>query len=179
MRENRNEQRDTQRDQEATILVAESLRNAAASPEPVTPPAKKEEDRVPIFWRIFGSTMLSIMALVIITLYQQLNTQLDLLRNGLSQLSTSCDNLVKKDEFNSRVADFNGRSLTLLNSIKELQAANAAILALKERSNLLEHQMKAGENERKDMARELRQLREQLVTLEGRRQPVSAGQAPR
>src|SRR5262249_33765319 len=143
-------------------------------------PAKKEEDRVPLFWRIFGSTMLSIVALVSITLYQQLTANLNSLRNDLDRLNTSSGDLVKKDEFNNRVTEFNNRSTTLLNSIKELQQANAAILALKERSALLEHQLKASENDHKEMARELQRLREQMVAVtEGRRPTAPPTQGPR
>ena len=42
-------------------------------------PAKGEE-RISLFWRVFGGTLLSIAALVVITLYQQFNGSLNELR---------------------------------------------------------------------------------------------------
>jgi hypothetical protein len=57
--------------------------------------------------------------------------------------------------------------------IEELQAANGSTADLgKERSALLERQLKAMDDERKQMAkeyaRELQQLRDRLAALEGR-----------
>ena len=49
--------------------------------------------------------------------------------------------------------------------------------ALKERSELMEQQLKAGEEERKDMAHEIQQMRERLAVLEAR-QAVGAPSVP-
>src|SRR5262249_6917828 len=133
------------------------------------PPPKKEEDRIPLMWRISFGTLIGMVGLVCITLYHQLNNGITNLRVDLNNLSTKAASQVSKDELNSRLLDLNTRSTILVNSIKDLQQANAAVLALRERSTLLEQQLKTVDNERKDLAREVQQLREKLVALEARR----------
>ena len=69
------------------LLPAETLRSTASPP-----PAKeegKEEKGIPMVWRIFGGTILSIGALIAVTLYQQL----------FSKVEALGDLAVKKDEF--------------------------------------------------------------------------------
>src|SRR5262245_22616717 len=171
MAQNNNEQRELQREQvpSDTLLAAETLRHSASAREPDLIAQGKEpkpEDRWPVFWRIFGTTLLSIGALVAITLYNQVISDLHNLRNDLNQVSANHGDLTRKDEVNSRIFEINSRTTTLLNSLKELQATNAASLA--QRSALLEQQVKAGEEERKELARELQRLREGLAALEGR-----------
>jgi DNA repair exonuclease SbcCD ATPase subunit len=150
---------------------AETLRNAADCSQPQV--KLKPEDRVSMFWRVFGGTLLSIAALVGITLYQQFSNSLSELRTNLSRLTESRADFVKVDDCNTRFT-------AVWNSVKELQAANAAVLALKERSALLEQQVKASEEERKELTRELQQLRERQAALEGRQAtaatpPATAG----
>src|SRR5262249_27004054 len=77
MAENRNEQLPSQPAPFAPLLAAEVLRNAAAPSEAKTKP--KGEESVSPFWRIFGATILSIVALGAVTLYQQL-------ANGLGEV---------------------------------------------------------------------------------------------
>jgi len=75
----------------ATVLAV----NASPKNEQVPPraAAEKSEDRVSLFWRIFGGTILSIVALAVVTLYQQL-------AGGLGDVRHEIDGLAKKDEFN-------------------------------------------------------------------------------
>jgi hypothetical protein len=152
---------------------AESLRNAVDSSQ--AQGKLKPEDRVSMFWRVFGGTLLSITALVGITLYQQFSNSISELRTSLSRLTESRADFVK-------VEDCNTRFTAVWNNMKELQAANAAVLALKERSALLEQQVKASEEERKELTRELQQLRERQAALEGRQAsaatPPPAAAAP-
>jgi hypothetical protein len=169
----RNAERSPSRDHDAPVLTMESevLRAAALAEGHGHAPPPKGEDRLPIFWRIFGSTVLSIAALVAITLYQQVTSSLNELRNDQIRLNQDHGDLIKKDEFHGRV-------MTLSNGIKELQAANAAAADVwRERAASLERQLKAGEDERKQMtrehAREMQWLRERLAALEGR-QPTAA-----
>ena len=73
-----------------------------ASEEPK--PKDKEEDKgIPVFWRIFGGTMLSIAALVCITVYQQFNNGINDLRKELSGEHEARADLVKKEELNTRL----------------------------------------------------------------------------
>jgi hypothetical protein len=148
-----------------------SPRLAAPSAEPAPAPApapRKEEDRVPLIWRLSFGGLLSLVALVSITLYHQLNNGIVTLRADLNSLNVKAGNMVNKDEFNSRVLEMNTRNATLQGSLKELQQANAAILALRERSALLEQQVKSVDADRRDLARDVQRLREQLAVLEAR-----------
>src|SRR5947208_2914022 len=96
----RNAERSPGRDHDAPVLTMESeiLRAAAPAEGHGHPPPPKGEDRLPIFWRIFGSTVLSIAALVALTLYQQLTGSLNELRNDQSRLNQDHGELIKKDE---------------------------------------------------------------------------------
>ena len=64
----------------ATALVtAESLRSTSAlgcGP----PQSPKTEEKMPLVWRVFGGTMLSICALACITVYQQFNNGINDMR---------------------------------------------------------------------------------------------------
>ena len=162
---NRQDQRPRLHPEGAPVVEAEVLRHAAA-------PAARGEEGTPLFWRIFGTTVLSIASLVAVTLYQQLSGAVSELRNECHALSESCGDLVKKDEYNSH-------NLAVANSLKEVQANNAAALDLwRERALELERQIKADEEEYKqqsrDLSRELQRLRERLAVLESRLAPGGA-----
>jgi DNA repair exonuclease SbcCD ATPase subunit len=190
--ENRSEQR-TGQQVPSTPVVAETLRSAAATGGSNDTPAGGEA-RISLFWRVFGGTLLSIAALVAVTVYQQLTNGLnDLrgeqghlntdLRKDLSRLSEAQADLVKKDDYNSRLR-------SVWDGIKDLQADKSTVTALKERLAVLRqlfqtaeeerkdliHQLqqlrevKAAEEDRKELLRELQRLRERLALLEGRQQ---------
>jgi hypothetical protein len=144
----------------AALVAAEALR-APPGFGPDAPAAPKSDDRVPIFWRIFGGTILSIAALVCITVYQQFTNGINELRKELNTQNEARLDLVKKEELSTRLAP-------LWTSVKDAQAAQAEINALKERCVMLQEQVKAGENERKLLNGEVQQLRERLVHMEGR-----------
>jgi hypothetical protein len=167
---NKNEERARLHTPDAPALAAETLRQAAVAGAPPQPPPA--EERTPFFWRLFGTTLLSIAALVAITLYQQLTGNIHELRNEVKAFSEGLGDLVKKEEFN-------GRGQAVANSIKELQATNAAAMDLwRERAALLDRQIKAGEEDLKqqvkELNRELQRLRERLAVAESRQ----AGTAP-
>ena len=72
----------------SAVLTAETLRGSAGYAARVEQPAKPE-DRLPMFWRVFGGTMLSITALVGITVYQQFTGSLYDLRKEINALHES------------------------------------------------------------------------------------------
>jgi hypothetical protein len=182
-------------------LAAETLRAADSAAASVAP--AKEEDRIPLFWRVFGGTLLSITALVCITVYQQLTNNLSGLRNDFSHLSDDLrkdlgrlneaqSGLLKKDEFNLRMR-------SVWDSLKEVRVDAGGVTALRERAALLEQQMKRGEEERKELLgevlrlraaeagnderrelhRELQRLRERLAAVEGCPAMLPAGPEPK
>lgn len=85
-------------------------------------PEKKDEEKISLFWRVFGGTILSIVALVSITLFNNImssiaelrsemskanearNTAVADLRAELAKLSEARSDLVRKDEFNTRMS---------------------------------------------------------------------------
>jgi len=169
MADTRQTQRPTLRgdgyDLPATLDV-ETLRQAA--PTAAAAGSPKGEERLPIFWRIFGSTVLSIAALVAITLYQQVNSSLNEIRSDLSHLNENQGDAVKKDEFNSRI-------LALVNNLNDLKAANKVVGDCgEERSAMLERRLRDSDGERKELARELHRLRERLAVVEGRQATPAA-----
>ena len=155
----------------------------------------KDENKLPLFWRVFGGTVLSITALIIMTAYQglsggiaDLGKQIDHLetdmRKEMSRLAELQGELVRKDECETRIRGV----WTQLNEIKE---DRKGIIEAKERcENLLgqhrdsvkqrskiqtdlqevrEH--RAAAQQRAELRDELTRLRERLATVEGRRMP--------
>jgi hypothetical protein len=182
VRENRNEQR-AAACPDAPVLAAETLRSAASS---AAAPARGEE-RGSVFWRVCGGTVLSIVALVAVTLYQQLTAAVNELRSSvaalntdlrkdLTQLSQAHADLVKKDEFN-------GRLTTVWNSVKELQALSASVSMLKERALVRDQQEKADAEVREQMRKEVQTLEAAVTVLKERltvrEQQAQAEQAQR
>jgi hypothetical protein len=142
-------------------VAEETLRGAATPPLPA-----RGEDQVPVFWRIFGATLLSIASLIAITLYQQVYSGLHDLHTEVRTLTEGYGDLVKKDEFTAR-------NVAATNNLKEVQAHGAAAMDLwRERAAQLEKQIKAGDDEVKqqarELAREVQRLRERLAVLENR-----------
>lgn len=141
------------------VLVAETLRNGASRDD--APPAPRGDEKISVFWRVFGGTILSIAALVVVTVYQQFSSALGELRSDMIRANEARAELLKKDEFNSRMT-------SVWNSVKEVQNGQAAVTALRERAALLEQQLKTAEDERKELTRQLQQLRERMAAVEGR-----------
>jgi hypothetical protein len=141
-----------------TILAAESLRSAAAPPISEAPPSKAEE-RMSLFWRVFGGTLLSIAALVAITLYQQFSSSINDLRNQIAKANESHGDFVKKDEFNTRMTSV----WTHINEPKD----NGTVTTLREKVTAQEQQLKTAEDDRKELQREIQALRERIAKVEG------------
>jgi hypothetical protein len=138
----------------ATLLAAETLRNGAESAAAAESP--RGEERLSVFWRVFGGTLLSIAALVVITVYNQFNTTLTDLRKELNQLYENRAELLRKDEFSSRLS-------SVWTAMKELQGTTQSLAALNERAKLLEQhlerQARNAEEDRKELCRKLDEQR--------------------
>jgi len=92
---------DDERDLTNELTAAETARSAAESAAGVKSGATGDE-KVSLFWRVFGGTILSIVALISITLYNSITSNITELRNELNREREARAELVKKDEFNSR-----------------------------------------------------------------------------
>ncbi len=197
MAETRNEQSDSRCAPAAPLLAAEVLRNAAA-PGAMKAPGKGEEGISPL-WRIFGGTVLSIMALVAVTLYQQLTNGLSEVRHELEQRTAREEFLTSRsktwekmfeiqrsgEQANVALADRCARleqqakdgavvRAQMQDEMKWLR--QATVSALKDRSALLEQQVKTGQAEHQETVQEVRQLRARLAVLEG--QPAAGSSGP-
>jgi hypothetical protein len=148
MADERRDQPQILRDQAATILAAESLRSGGLPPCPDGKEAR-EDKGIPMVWRIFGGTVLSITALVAVTLYQQLHNKVE----NLGDIS------LKREEF------FEHRK-GVWDRIEKLRAQEDGIDGqLKERCTRLEEQAKIGEEHHKDAVSEMNQIREMLFSF--------------
>ena len=141
----------------AALVAAETMRNAAPPIAlPAAPP--RGEERISLFWRVFGGTILSIAALVGITVYQSFAGSLTDLRSSISHVNEVQANLATKD-------DLNTKATALWTASKDVTAQAAD---LKTRTALLETQLRSAEEERKALNQEIGSLRERLRTLEYR-----------
>jgi hypothetical protein len=178
MNDRRNAASSIQPRPEPIALAEETLRNSATADVP----APKGEG-FSTLWKVFGGTLLSIAALVAISLCQYFNGRLNALqadssyqntdlRKDLGRLCEAQTEFLKKDEFNTRLK-------SVWDGMKELQENAARLAVLKERATLTEQQLRAAEEERKALAIEVRQLREQRAADQERRELIRELQALR
>lgn len=155
------------------ILAAEPIRRSQQVPvEPPTPRPSSEE-RVSLFWRIFGGALLSITALGVLTAYQSVSSSISDLRTSLSHLSESKAEFVKKDEY----ASFRQKTWDSLNEIhKEMAALATPLNQVKDRVAQLEEQNKAIAMERREMQQTQAHIKERVLQLEQEITAIKAGQ---
>jgi chromosome segregation ATPase len=150
-------------------ILAEVLRQSAGPKDE----DGKEDGKLPTFWKVFGSTVLSISAMVVVTAYQSLSSSAaevrgdvpalnNEMRKELGRLAESQGELVKKDECDSRLKSVWG-------DLAELKGDQKDIVALKERCAALVKMQQQSEQERRKLADELQALREQHVQQKERR----------
>ena len=175
------------------------------TPEPTPTPALVDETATPgeagmtWLWRISGGMLLLAAALIGVAVHQSMDRQVNLLRAQLSELnqelrrdlgrlSENHGAMIKKDDHATRIR-------TVWDKIKEMNGDHTELTRVQERCALLQEMSKGTEDERRQMAeevrrlreaqagdtdkaaltRELRELRERLAQIEGKRvvQPVS------
>lgn len=104
-----------------TPALAEAARHGAESHA-----KPKDEEQMSLFWRVFGGTILSMITLGTITLYNNVSSNIAELRAELNREREARAELVKKDEFNAR-------STSQYERIRALDALKAEFEVLKER----------------------------------------------
>jgi myosin heavy subunit len=77
----------------------ETLRSSAIPHDPSY--RRSDEERMSLFWRVFGGTILSVAALVAITVFNNLNSNISELRNEVSRLNEAKAEAAKKDDLNA------------------------------------------------------------------------------
>ena len=166
----------------STLTASETMRSASESTKAEHHPAA--EERISLFWRVFGGTLLSIAALVVITIYNGMSTSISELRTELYRERDARAELIKKDEFNTRTTNIYERIRALDNqkaeqeALKERINGNAAMVdALKKDGAAAIEAFKkdfAATNDivKKDAAA-LEVLKERITTLEGVKKEIA------
>lgn len=135
------------------------------------------EEKMSLFWRVFGGTILSIIALSLLTVYNNLNATINDLRNEVSRDKEARSELVKKEEFNSRTQ-------SVWNKLQELQELRGTITAMRdqmslmaenrtdmktmlERFSVVEQRLKSSEEQQKSLAQSMTMIAalEQKITV--------------
>jgi hypothetical protein len=196
------------RKSQALVLGAGSLRSGDSSSHLPAKSANHPDERLSLFWRVFGGTILSIAALIGITLYNSQASSITELRSEVSRLNEARAETVKKEEFNTRTQNLWDRMQQLqemrvtVTSLKEqvsslgekanevkavqdkltqleqrlkiaeddhkaLAKAEITISALEQKAAARDAQLKTVEDERKDLNKQLQDLRERLAKVEG------------
>ena len=198
------------RNAESAIVVAGTFRTAESgfvdSPEPTPCPTPMKGCHSS--GAVFGGTILSVVALVAITLYNSLSNTITELRAEVSRLNDARAEMVKKEEFNTRTQNLWDRMQQLqemrvtVSGLKEqvsaigdktaqiksvqdqltaieqrlktgeddhktLARAELTIGALEQKTVARDAQLKSMDDERKDLVKQLQELRERLAKVEG------------
>jgi hypothetical protein len=126
--------------------TAETLRPPQVAVEP-----HRAEEKISLFWRVFGGTILSITALVAIQAYQALANNIHELRSDQNRLREVAADFVKKDEFASRTSN-------LWNRLQDIQNINANVTVMGTKLSAIEAQAVQADKERKDTSAAIGQL---------------------
>lgn len=162
-------------------VVAETLRAVAAAHHQNAAP--KDEEKMSIFWRVFGGTILSIVALVAITLYNSLQSGITELRAELSREREANAALAKKDDLDKerearagfvKKDDFDTRMTKQYDRIRAIEGQKADLEGLRER---VAGNAAAVEAVRKDTGAAVDAIRKDTAGLELLKERVAAVEA--
>ncbi|MCS6864144.1 MAG: hypothetical protein RMJ56_00680 [Gemmataceae bacterium] len=156
------------------LNAMETMRSAVDS-NSEKPAEKKDEEKMSLFWRVFGGTILSIITLIAINIFNNLSSSIAELRAELNREREARAEFIKKDEFNSRVTTQYERirgldSLKIeLEAIKERVHNNAATIESIKRDTLT-----AIEAMRKDIAGNAEAIKKDSAAIEVLRERIAA-----
>jgi DNA repair exonuclease SbcCD ATPase subunit len=111
------------------LTTAETLRSAASSA--VAAKEEKGEEKISLFWRVFGGTILSIASVVAITVYQSLASAIHEVRSEVTKLNEAKAEFTRKEEFTSS-------RTKMWERVQQAQATADVGAGLKERVTQLE-----------------------------------------
>jgi chromosome segregation ATPase len=159
------------------VLASETMRNSsrrASHQQPQSQPQSKSgEEKLSIFWRVFGGTVLSICALVVITAYQGLSGGIRELRTDLSHANEARAELVKKDEFSTARAKIWDK---LGEMQKDVTTVGSPIDPMKVRLDKLEAGSQSMDAERREIHELHATLKERLSQIEQQLTQAKAAQ---
>jgi chromosome segregation ATPase len=175
---------DEERDESAGGMVATETMRSATESSDLKKPDRMGEEKISLFWRVFGGTILSIVALVSITLYNSLSSSIAEVRGELNREREARAELVKKDEFNSRTSSQYERMRSYESlkveqeGLKERISANAAVMeGLKKDSAItldaVKKELATTSDVVKKDAAALDVFKERVVALEGIKKEIA------
>jgi chromosome segregation ATPase len=147
-------------------VAAETLRSAAAAP------ATKEEEKMSIFWRVFGGTILSIVALVSITLFNNIQSSLSELRSEAARTREALAGAAKREDLErerearggmARKEDIDARIKTQYERIRVIEGYKTDIETMKERAGVA---TAAVEGLKKEVSTSVDALKRDTATIE-------------
>jgi DNA repair exonuclease SbcCD ATPase subunit len=157
---------DREHELEAHDSATETAVLAVGTQSPPPPLRSKHADgdeKISLFWRVFGGTILSITALIGITLYNNLSTSISELRTELSRVNEARGELVKKEEFNARTQNVWERVQSLqelrvtVTTLKEQLAGygekKIEFQAVQDKLTLIEQRLRTAEDDHKAVAK--------------------------
>jgi hypothetical protein len=127
-------------------------------------PAAQDRPAEGKFWRIVGATAVAVVAMIGVASYLHLQSQIAAQRQELSALNRELRkdlaaigggyaDAVKKDDHTTRMR-------SVWDTLKDLRADRSDLTTMKERCALLTEAYRAGEEDRRALAAEVRRLRE-------------------
>lgn len=136
---------------------------------------KNDDEKMHIFWRVFGGAIFSIIALVGITLFNNVHAAIAELRSLVVKLQDSRGDLVQKDEFNSRI----NNNYERISAVTAQQASQTTLLASikteldgqKERFSKLQSDQ---DGLRKESLSGLEAIKKDMASLDGLKEKLSA-----
>jgi uncharacterized membrane protein YccC len=159
-----------------TPVASETLRSAAAPP---ALPPHKEEEKISVFWRVFGGTILSIVALVVITLFNNIQSSISELRADASRAREALAAFAKREDLDrerearaglAKKDDVDTRVKALYERLRVAEGLKADIEGIKERAavNAL-----AVDALKKDVGTSVDALKRDTATLEVTRERIA------
>ena len=149
--------------------VVETLRSASKPVEP----KKSDDEKVSLFWRVFGGTIISVAALAAITLYNTLTSNIAELRAEVARLNeVKVDAAKKEDVATLRTKlDDNRREI---DSMKERLSKYRLEMdaARKDQGTATDAVKKDLTAAEKDLQKALGEVREKMARLEGQQTPM-------
>jgi uncharacterized phage infection (PIP) family protein YhgE len=157
-------------------LVAQTFRAVAEAPDAAEKPEKKDDEKLSIFWRVFGGTILSIAALVVITLFNNLTTTLADLRAEINKANEAraqaVADMLRKDEFNTRMTTNWDR---IQNLQQQNNAQNAILTSLKTDLDGVKDRLARHATDAEALKKELAALEVMKERVAGLAQDLKAG----
>jgi hypothetical protein len=108
-----------------SVLMAGAFQAGHSNEPGIKPLPAHSDERLSLFWRVFGGTILMIAALVVITLYNNQASSITELRAEVSRLNEARAEMVKKEEFNAS-------KQKMWDRVQSLQELRVTVSALKE-----------------------------------------------